>query len=157
MAAARSVGTPWHGGSRKIPDGGADRTPNGDEYGVPCAITASGVIRSAARGPRRILCALPTVVGRSVDFTKYVGPLTASRHLQGVPAVAPHVEYTRRSILVVVFESEWTVLVFARWCSDVRQRKLMWRLPARLRENLTTMGVDQLVLDSDFPLPVVQQ
>ena len=57
----------------------------------------------------------------------------------------------------LVFESEWTVLVFARWCSDVRQRKLMWRLPARLRENLTTMGVDQLVLDSDFPLPVVQQ
>ena len=33
----------------------------------------------------------------------------------------------------------------------------MWRLPARLRENLTTMGVDQLVLDSDFPLSVVQQ
>ena len=38
-----------------------------------------------------------------MDFTKYVGPLTASRHLQGVPAVAPHVEYTRRSILVVGF------------------------------------------------------
>jgi hypothetical protein len=57
----------------------------------------------------------------------------------------------------LVFESEWTVLFFARWCSDVRQRKLMWRLPARLRENVTTMGVDQLFLDSDFPLPVVQQ
>jgi hypothetical protein len=57
----------------------------------------------------------------------------------------------------LVFESEWPVLFFARWCSDVRQRKLLWRLPARLRENLTTMGVDQLVLDSDFPLPVVQQ
>jgi hypothetical protein len=57
----------------------------------------------------------------------------------------------------LVFESEWTVLFFARWCSDIRQRKLMWRLPARLRENLTTMGVDQLFLDSEFPLPVVQQ
>jgi hypothetical protein len=57
----------------------------------------------------------------------------------------------------LVFESEWTVLFFSRWCSDVRQRKLMWRLSVRLREILTTMSVDQLVLDSYFPLPVVQQ
>jgi hypothetical protein len=57
----------------------------------------------------------------------------------------------------LVFESEWTVLVFARWCSDIRERKLMWRLTARLRVNLTTMGVDQLFLDSDFPFPVLQQ
>jgi hypothetical protein len=104
-----------------------------------------------------MLCALSPVVGRSVDFTKYVGPLTADRHLKGIPAVAPHVEDTRRLIWWLVFESEWTVLFFVRWCSDVRQRKLMWRLPARLRKNLTTMGVEQLVLDSDFPLPVVQQ
>jgi hypothetical protein len=57
----------------------------------------------------------------------------------------------------LVFDSEWTVLFFARWCSEIRHRKLMRLLPARLRENLTTMGVDQLVLDSGFPLPLVQQ
>jgi hypothetical protein len=48
-----------------------------------------------------MLCALSRVVGRSVDFTKYVRTITANRHLQGVQAVAPHFEDTRRSILVV--------------------------------------------------------
>jgi hypothetical protein len=50
----------------------------------------------------------------------------------------------------LVFESEWTVLVFARWCADIRQRRLMWRLPARARDNITTMGVGRLLTDSEF-------
>jgi hypothetical protein len=50
----------------------------------------------------------------------------------------------------LVFESEWTVLVFARWCADIRQRRLMWRLPVRARDNITKMGVGRLLTDSDF-------
>ena len=43
-----------------------------------------------------------------------------------------------------VFETEWTVLLFGRWCADIRQRKLMWRLPPRGRTNLDVLGVSQL-------------
>jgi hypothetical protein len=30
-----------------------------------------------------------------------------------------------------VMEVEWVVLVFGRWCADIQERAIMWRLPAR--------------------------
>jgi hypothetical protein len=32
-----------------------------------------------------------------------------------------------------VFEAEWIAIVFCRFCADMSQRRLMWRLPARSR------------------------
>jgi hypothetical protein len=42
-------------------------------------------------------------------------------------------------------EAEWTVLVFGRWCADIPQRGIMWRLSPRFRRTLTTLGVDMLL------------
>jgi hypothetical protein len=42
----------------------------------------------------------------------------------------------------VVLETEWTALVFARWCCDIPQRGIMWSFPPpRLRRNVTQIGV----------------
>jgi hypothetical protein len=43
-----------------------------------------------------------------------------------------------------VFEAEWVVLVFGRWCADVRERHIMWRLPSRARSGLAEIGVKNL-------------
>jgi hypothetical protein len=50
----------------------------------------------------------------------------------------------------LVFESEWTVLLFSRWCADLTQRQLMWRLPARARENISRLGLEGLLVSSPY-------
>jgi hypothetical protein len=50
----------------------------------------------------------------------------------------------------VVLETEWTALVFARWCSDIPQRGIMWSLPPRLRRNVTQIGVGPLLDGSRY-------
>jgi hypothetical protein len=57
----------------------------------------------------------------------------------------------------LVFESEWVVLLFGRWCSDIKQRGLMWRLPQRGRAGVQTIGTDRLLRRSSFsPTEVAQ-
>jgi hypothetical protein len=55
-----------------------------------------------------------------------------------------------------VFEAEWTVLVFARWCTDIAQRSLMWALPRRIRENIETMKVERLMRGSRYKIATVK-
>lgn len=55
-----------------------------------------------------------------------------------------------------VFEAEWTVLVFARWCTDIAQRSLMWALPRRIRENINTMEVGRLLRGSQYKIATVE-
>jgi hypothetical protein len=50
----------------------------------------------------------------------------------------------------LVFESEWVVLYFGRWCSDIAFRHLMWRMPLRAQEGLTRMGVRRMLQGSRF-------
>jgi hypothetical protein len=50
----------------------------------------------------------------------------------------------------LVFESEWVTLLFGRWCTDIQQRGIMWRLPLRGRAVVTTMGVDKLLYKSSL-------
>jgi hypothetical protein len=45
----------------------------------------------------------------------------------------------------MVVEAEWAVLVFGRWCADVPQRGIMWRLSPRIRRTLDAMGVESLL------------
>ena len=49
-----------------------------------------------------------------------------------------------------VFEAEWVVLVFGRWCADVRERNIMWRLPGRARSGLAEIGVKNLFQQSPY-------
>jgi hypothetical protein len=57
----------------------------------------------------------------------------------------------------LVFESEWVVLLFGRWCTDIQQRGLMWWLPRRGRAGVQTVGTDRLLLKSRFsPMEVAQ-
>jgi hypothetical protein len=44
----------------------------------------------------------------------------------------------------LVLESEWVTLLFGRWCTDIQQRGIVWRLTLRGREGVTTMGVYKL-------------
>jgi hypothetical protein len=55
-----------------------------------------------------------------------------------------------------VFEAEWTVLVFARWRTDISQPSLMWALPRRLRENIDTMKIDRLMRWSRYKIATVK-
>jgi hypothetical protein len=49
-----------------------------------------------------------------------------------------------------VFEAEWTVLVFVRWCADIPQRGIMWQLPVRLRANIDELGIENLLHRSPY-------
>jgi hypothetical protein len=40
----------------------------------------------------------------------------------------------------VIFRSEWTALVFGRWCADVHYRGIMWHLRPKLRDWIRQMG-----------------
>ncbi len=40
-----------------------------------------------------------------------------------------------------VFEAEWVVLVLSRWCAEIIQRRIMWRLPGQARAGIETMGI----------------
>ena len=57
----------------------------------------------------------------------------------------------------LVFESEWVVLLFGRWCTDIQQRGIMWRLPERGRAGVTQMGVDRLLYKSSVSPSEVDQ
>jgi hypothetical protein len=68
----------------------------------------------------------------------------ASRFLGGVW------RHTEAPFWWLVFESEWATLLFGRWCTDIQQRGIMWRLPLRGRAGVTTMGVDKLLYKSSL-------
>jgi hypothetical protein len=44
-----------------------------------------------------------------------------------------------------IFRSEWTVLVFGRWCADVHYRGIMWHLRPKLRDWIHQMGEAELL------------
>jgi hypothetical protein len=54
-----------------------------------------------------------------------------------------------------VFETECTTLIFARWCTDIVQRHLMWGLPNRIRENINRMTVEDLLKGSPYSVATV--
>jgi hypothetical protein len=54
-----------------------------------------------------------------------------------------------------VFESKWVVLVFGRWCADVRERQIMWRLPSRALSGLAEIGIKNLFSQSPYSLEEV--
>jgi hypothetical protein len=49
-----------------------------------------------------------------------------------------------------VLEAEWVVLVLSRWCADIIQRRIMWRLPRQARAGVETMGLGKLLRDSPY-------
>jgi hypothetical protein len=51
-----------------------------------------------------------------------------------------------------VFELEWTVLGFRRWCADIAEREIQWRLPPRARA-----GNTEFVLENCFPISPYSQ
>jgi hypothetical protein len=54
------------------------------------------------------------------------------------------------------FEAEWTVLLFARRCTDFAKRFLMWVLPRRFCENVDTMGVYRLMRGIRYKVATVK-
>ena len=44
-----------------------------------------------------------------------------------------------------VLETEWTALVFSRWCADIPQRGIMWALGPRLRQRVNELGLSSLL------------
>jgi hypothetical protein len=69
----------------------------------------------------------------------------------------PAITYSARMLLMekdgksesrfwwMVVEAEWTVLVFGRWCADIPQRGIMFRLRTRIRRTLTTLRAEKLL------------
>jgi hypothetical protein len=55
-----------------------------------------------------------------------------------------------------VFEAERITLVFSRFCADIVQRRIMWRLPMRARLGISTMGVAQLLQGSTYGISDVK-
>jgi hypothetical protein len=56
-----------------------------------------------------------------------------------------------------VFEAEWISLVFSRFCADIVQRRIMWRLPVRARLGIATMGVVKLLQGSTYGIRDVER
>jgi hypothetical protein len=44
-----------------------------------------------------------------------------------------------------IFRSEWTVLIFGRWCADVHFRGIIWYLMPKLRDWISQMGEAELL------------
>jgi hypothetical protein len=55
-----------------------------------------------------------------------------------------------------VLETEWTASIFARWCSDIPQRGIQWRLLPRVRENIDAISLDVLLRGSRYSVRDVQ-
>jgi hypothetical protein len=55
-----------------------------------------------------------------------------------------------------VFEAEWTVLMFARWCADIPQRSIMRRLPERISRNVQSFTIEVLLQGSPYQLADVR-
>jgi hypothetical protein len=55
-----------------------------------------------------------------------------------------------------VLETEWTASIFARWCNDIPQRGIQWRLLPRVRENINAIGLDALLQGSRYSVRDVQ-
>jgi hypothetical protein len=55
-----------------------------------------------------------------------------------------------------VLETEWTASIFARWCSDIPQRGIQWRLLPRVRENIAAIGLDMLLRGSRYSVSDVE-
>jgi hypothetical protein len=55
-----------------------------------------------------------------------------------------------------VFETEWTAILFALWCTDIHQRGIMWYLPSTARANINLIGVAALIGTSPYSLADVQ-
>jgi hypothetical protein len=49
-----------------------------------------------------------------------------------------------------VLEVEWVVLVFGRWCVDIQERTIMWRLPVRESRGLDELKVENLFHRSPY-------
>jgi hypothetical protein len=56
-----------------------------------------------------------------------------------------------------IFRSEWTVLVFGRWCADVHYRVIMWHLRPKLRDWIRQMGEAELLEGSGLDVLTVVQ
>jgi hypothetical protein len=75
----------------------------------------------------------------------------ASRLLQRSNLNEVETEYWWR-----VIEAEWVAMVFCRFCADMSQRRLMWRLPARARRGINEMGVEKVFIGSPYGLATVR-
>jgi hypothetical protein len=49
-----------------------------------------------------------------------------------------------------IFFTEWVVLVFARWCTDAFYRGVLWRVPPRVRNGISHLGLAPLLQGSPF-------
>jgi hypothetical protein len=56
-----------------------------------------------------------------------------------------------------IFRSEWTGLVFGRWCVDLCYRGVMWHLRPKLRDWIGKVGVEALLEGSGFDVPMIQR
>jgi hypothetical protein len=77
-------------------------------------------------------------------------------------AIPPVVTYRSRMILSEkegtpeyefwqrFMEVEWVFLVFGRWCADIQERAIMWRLPVRARRGLEELKVENLFQRSPY-------
>jgi hypothetical protein len=63
----------------------------------------------------------------------------------------------KRDFRYRVFDAEWVFLVFGVWCADVRKRRIMWRLPSRVRSGLAEIGVKPLKIETIRSLITRQQ
>jgi hypothetical protein len=57
---------------------------------------------------------------------------------------------------VRVPETEWTASIFARWCSDIPQRGIKWRLLPLVRDNIAAIGLDMLLRGSRYSVSDVK-
>jgi hypothetical protein len=85
------------------------------------------------------------MVGRSLGPAQH-GGIIAPGHYVSCP-YAPDGEgrHIRVPFLVDGRGGGVLVLVFGRWCTDIPQRGIMWRLSPRIRQTLTTMGVETIL------------
>jgi hypothetical protein len=79
----------------------------------------------------------------AVPSRMYV-PLTPSLTYVGSGLLAGN------SQIWTVFYTEWVVLVFGRWCTDAFYRGVLWRVPPRVRDGISHLGLAPLLQGSPF-------
>jgi hypothetical protein len=99
---------------------------------------------------------VPFLVGRGLDVSDNAGAIASGRHISRENSPAGEGGTPESDFWWRVFEAKWFFLVFGRWCVDIRERNIMWRLPIRACSELAEIGVKNILHLSPYSLEEVQ-
>jgi hypothetical protein len=113
--------------------------------GVSGSVPAGLFLSAIPGSPCQPLSQVPSMVGRILGPAQHGGTIAPGHYVSCPYAPGGEGRHIRVPFLVDGRGGGVLVLVFGRWCTDIPQRGIMWRLSHRIRRTLTKMGVETIL------------